>query len=201
MGDMNTGYQFAYRKAAQAINFFAVQNGGEIEKLHALKLIYFADRYHLRKYGRPITNDQYWAMRLGPVASGVKDLFELDSVSHEERHYAASLLTKGGKTYSVQSLAPVDATVFSESDQEALQFAWEHFGRRSRIVEKAHAYPEWTRHKAAIAGGASRVAMDYLDFLDDPPAGVNPCHSLSAAERQARREQLKEMADAMALWR
>lgn len=65
---MNTGYQFAYRKAAQALNYFAIQNGGEIEKLQALKLIYFADRYHLRKYGRPITNDQYWAMNFGPVA-------------------------------------------------------------------------------------------------------------------------------------
>ena len=79
---MNTGFQFAYKKATQALNFFAIENGGEIEKLHALKLIFFADRYHLRKYGRPITNDQYWAMRLGPVPSGTKDLFELDSASN-----------------------------------------------------------------------------------------------------------------------
>ena len=94
---MNTGFHFAYKKAAQAINCFAIQNGGEIDKLHALKLVFFADRFHLRKYGRPITNDQYWAMRFGPVASGVKDLFELDSLSHEERHYADSLLVKGSK--------------------------------------------------------------------------------------------------------
>lgn len=70
---MNTGFHFAYKKAAQTLNYFAIKNGGEIDKLHALKLVFFADRYHLRKYGRPITNDQYWAMRFGPVASGVKD--------------------------------------------------------------------------------------------------------------------------------
>jgi len=198
---MNTGFHFAHKKAAQALNYFAIQNGGEIEKLHALKLIFFADRYHLRKYGRPITNDQYWAMRLGPVASGVKDLFELDSVSHEERHYAAALLAKGGKEYSVRSIATVDTRVFSQTDLEALRFAWDNFGRRPRIVEKAHLYPEWKRHEAAIAGGNTRVPMDYLDFLDDPPEGVNPCHVLSPEERQARREQVKEMADAVALWR
>ena len=50
---------FDYKKAVQAINFFARKNGGKITKLEVLKLIFFADRYHLRKYGRPITNDQY----------------------------------------------------------------------------------------------------------------------------------------------
>jgi hypothetical protein len=69
------------------------------------------------------------------------------------------------------------------------------------IVEKTHLYPEWRRHEAAIAGGSTRVPMDYLDFLDDPPPPVNPCHALTPEERQARQEQLKEMTDAVALWR
>jgi hypothetical protein len=56
---MITGFHFAYKKAAQTINYFAIQNGGEIDKLHALKRVYFDDRFHLRKYGRLITNDQY----------------------------------------------------------------------------------------------------------------------------------------------
>jgi uncharacterized phage-associated protein len=198
---MNNSFHFDHKKAAQALNFFALQNGGEIEKLHALKLIFFADRYHLRKYGRPITNDQYWAMKFGPVASGVKDLFELESVSHDERHYVAALLKKGSKDYAVRSIAPVDAKVFSQTDLEALRFAWDNFGIRPRIVEKTHLYPEWKRHEAAIAGGNTRVPMDYFDFLDDPPSGVNPCHMLTAEEREDRRAQLKEMADVIALWR
>lgn len=28
------------------------------------ELVYFADRYHLRKFGRPITNDEYFAMAI-----------------------------------------------------------------------------------------------------------------------------------------
>ena len=197
---MNTGFHFAYKKAAQAINYFAIQNGGEIDKLHALKLVYFADRFHLRKYGRPITNDQYWAMQFGPVASGVKEIFELDSLSPAERHYAEAFLAKGSKDYSVRSLAEVDPSVFSQSDGEALQFAWLTFGKSAKIVEKTHFYPEWKRHEAAIAGGSTRMPMSYFDFLDDPPAGVNPCHALSDEEREARREQLREMDDIAALW-
>jgi uncharacterized phage-associated protein len=197
---MNTVFHFAYKKAAQAINFFAIQNDGEINKLHVLKLVYFADRYHLRKYGRPITNDQYWAMRFGPVASGVKEMFELDSLSHEERHYADAFLAKSDKPNCVRSSGAVDTSVFSQSDLEALHFAWTTFGKSPRIVEKTHLYPEWKRHEAAIAGGSTRMLMDYLDFLDDPPAGVNPCHAFSVGEREARREQLREMADITALW-
>lgn len=198
---MTGGYRFAYKKAVQAINFFAISNGGEINKLKALKLIFFADRFHLRKYGRPITNDQYWAMQFGPVPSGVKDLFELDSVSHNERHYAADFLVKGSTEHSDCSIAPVDTSVFSQSDLEALQFAWYHFGGRSGIVEKTHSYPEWKRHEAAIKGGSTREPMDYLDFLDDPPPGVNPCHPLSDEEREDRKAQIEELTELVALWR
>ena len=198
---MNIGFHFAYKKAVQALNYFAIQNDGEINKLHALKLVFFADRYHLRKYGRPITNDQYWAMPLGPVPSAVKDLFELDSASSLERHYAEQCFKPGTRAHTIQSLAMVDYRVLSQSDREALEFAWQTFGRKYGIVETAHEYPEWKRHEAALKGGTSRVPMDYLDFLDDPSPDVNPCYPLTSAERQDRQEQLKEMADAVALWR
>ncbi len=192
---------FDHRKAAQAINFFARANGGEIGKLRTLKLVYFADRYHLRKYGRPITHDQYWAMRHGPVASGVKDLFELDSASPEERHYAEALFEPGAKEHKVRSIRDVDATVLSESDMEALRFAWERFGRGGGIVEKTHQYPEWKRHESRLTAGLTRAPMSYEDFLADPPDGVEPCHPLSEAERSARIEQLRETAEAASLWR
>jgi len=198
---MNVGLQFEYKKATQALNFFALQNGGEIEKLHALKLIFFADRYHLRKYGRPITNDQYWAMPLGPVPSAVKDLFELDSASSPERHYAEQFFRPGSRRHSIQSCLAMDLHVCSETDIEALSFAWKTFGSKSGIVEKTHDYPEWKRHETALKAGCSRVPMDYMDFLDDPAPGVNTCHELTEQERLDRRAQLHELTIASSLWR
>src|SRR5438309_84841 len=70
-------FSFSHRKATQALNFFAQRAGGSINKMKALKLVYFADRYHLRKYGRPVVGDEYLAMNYGPVASGTKDLAEM----------------------------------------------------------------------------------------------------------------------------
>ncbi len=63
-------FSFSHRKATQALNFFAAKAGGKINKMKALKLVFFADRYHLRKYGRPVVGDEYLAMNYGPVASG-----------------------------------------------------------------------------------------------------------------------------------
>ena len=49
---------FSYKKATQALNYFARQSGGHLHKMKALKLLFFADRFHLRKSGRPLTNDE-----------------------------------------------------------------------------------------------------------------------------------------------
>ena len=68
-------------------------------------------------------------------------------------------------------------------------------------MEKTHKYPEWERHELALKGGATRVPMDYRDFLGDPSANIDPCYALTDNERKARQEQLAEMAEAVALWR
>ena len=41
-----------------------------------VKTIFLADRAHLNKYGRPITYDDYVAMKFGPVPSAVYDLLK-----------------------------------------------------------------------------------------------------------------------------
>ena len=85
---------FDYRKATQALNHFALKEGGQINKMKALKLVYLADRYHLRKYGRLITNDVYFAMPYGAVASGVKDIAEDSAfLGMRVRKYSARYLS------------------------------------------------------------------------------------------------------------
>src|SRR5260370_34242127 len=54
---------------------------GETRKLGVtqydiLKTIFLADKAHLNKYGRPITFDNYVAMRAGPVPSLAYDLLK-----------------------------------------------------------------------------------------------------------------------------
>jgi uncharacterized phage-associated protein len=177
------------------LNFFARQGGGEINKLKALKLVYFADRYHLRRFGRPITGDEYLAMQFGPVASSAKDLAEMgDFLSDDERAYGAQFLAPVDR-YSFRSIAEVEEKSLSESDRIALQWAWGEFGQMDHfaLAEHTHRYPDWKRHEPALEGKReTRIPMSYRDFLDDPEPGTDPCHPLSPEEREALAQGIKE---------
>jgi len=192
---------FMYKKATQALNYFAEKNGGCLNKMKAIKLIFFADRYHVRKYGRPITNDEYLAMSYGPVNSGVKDIAEMSSfLGGKEREYAEAFL-EAASEYDVKSIAPLEEKVFSKTDLEALDFAWKTFGEydQFRLAEITHRYPEWKKHEVRLHN-LSRVRMNYEDFLEDPEEGFEHCCTLSVEDKHDRLEEIKEMSRLNALW-
>src|SRR5207253_6716088 len=88
------------RKSTQALNYFAhkAASGAPIRKLNkmkALKLLFFADRYHLRKYGRLVSDCAYFAMKHGPVASEAKNVAEESAgLGNRSRSYARRYVHK-----------------------------------------------------------------------------------------------------------
>lgn len=198
-------FSFSHRKATQALNFFAHRAGGSINKMKALKLVYFADRYHLRKFGRPVVGDEYLAMNFGPVASGTKDLAEMsDFLGQEEARYAKRFIRPAESAITYASVASVDEKVLSKSDREALEFAWKTFGHQEKftLARLTHRYPDWKRHEAALQSKVvSRAPMSYRDFLDDPPKGVDPCHELDSETREAVASGIDELAAFERSWR
>lgn len=199
---IKASFNFDYRKATQVINHFALKEGGTINKMKALKLLYLADRYHLRKYGRLITNDIYLAMDNGPVASGAKDIAEQSEfIGKLEKNYASRYLVVK-QPHDVKSHRPLDNEVFSDSDIEALDFAWEQFGNldQFQLVKLTHKYPEWSKHKNSLKLN-TRIQMDLEDFFNDPVANIEKCFNLSNKDKDLRREHLEEMAYLESIWR
>jgi len=198
-------FSFSHRKATQALNFFARKAGGRINKMKALKLVYFADRFHLRKFGRPVVGDEYLAMNYGPVASSTKDLAEMsDFLGEEEQRYAKRFIRPADSAITYESVHDLDKKVLSASDQEALTFAWSRFGRvdKFELSKLTHRYPDWKRHKAALQSNVvTRVPMNYRDFLDDPEGNIEPCYALAAKERKAIASGIDEIAAFERLWR
>ena len=198
-------FSFSHRKATQALNFFARRAGGRINKMKSLKLVYFADRYHLRKYGRPVVGDEYLAMNYGPVASSTKDLAEMsDFLGEDEERYAKRFIRPADSAITYQSVHDLDEKVLSQSDREALEFAWKKFGHVEKyaLAKLTHRYPDWKRHEPALQSKTvSRVPMNYRDFLKDPPPGVEPCHRLDDEMREAIASGIDELAAFEKLWR
>lgn len=165
---------FNYRKAVQCLNYLAKKGGGHINKMKAIKLLWLADRLHLRLYGRPVLDDQYVAMKFGPVQSGVKDLAEdkVEFLAEEESAYRNEYLALEG--HNVLSKKSVDLGIFSDSDHEVLDSIYQHFGQLSQfaLADLSHRYPEWNKFQEELENGeGSRFPMELADFFNNPSDG------------------------------
>ena len=160
--------QFMFDKAVQALNYLANKENKRMNRMKAIKLLYFADRFHLRKYGRTIFNDKYIAMKYGPVGSGIKDISSLILSDDEIPRVSKVIMLEN--QYEYKSLVAPDLDVFSDTDIEALEFAYNEFGKLDTfdLAELTHSYPEWKKFQSDLQAGTRARGMDYKDFFDDP---------------------------------
>lgn len=193
-------FTFDHQKATQALTYLASKQGGPTNKMKALKVIFFADRYHFRRFGRPITGDTYFAMDYGPVPSGTKDIAESSAfLGGNERDYAKGFIqTIDNLTF--QKIAAPDTRLLSRSDVSALNWAWAKFGDMDQyqLADYTHKYPEWLRWEEQLKS-SSRISMEYQDFLEDPQ-DADPCYPLSSEAREAMLEGLRETVAFEAKW-
>ncbi len=122
------------------------------DKIKLVKLIYLADKYHLIRYGRTITNDDYYAMEHGPVGTTVKEVLNFDefNMSKKALKYASSLIEKVDKNnFKAIPDAKNDFDMLSDTDMEVLDFIVEKFGkmRQWQLRDYTHKYPDWYQYE------------------------------------------------------
>ncbi len=198
---MNTIKDFDHEKATQALNLLAMFSGSKINKMKAIKLIWLSDRYHLRKYGRPIVNDIYIAMEYGPVASSVKDIANLsDFLSENEGDYARSFIAKKGK-YEIESIKDPDFDVFSKTELDVLKLIYKHFSEQNQfeLADYSHYYPEWKKHKDALET-SSRVTMNYQDFFENPTDMKDKIFEETPEALEVAKAEFEENVQMASIW-
>ena len=86
------------------------------------KILYFAEKEHLSKYGRTITGDRFIAMKDGPVPSNIYDIFKVirgDSIFTTDIDFSKEFEVKF-KHYIHMLNKDFDMEIFSESEIECL---------------------------------------------------------------------------------
>jgi uncharacterized phage-associated protein len=63
-------------ETAKAVMLYISRELGKADLIRLFKMLYFAERNHLAKWGDLIVNDIYVAMKNGPVPSIIYDLFK-----------------------------------------------------------------------------------------------------------------------------
>jgi uncharacterized phage-associated protein len=132
--------------------FYILRKMGNADKIQLVKLIYLADKYHLLLYGRTITGDRYFAVRLGPMGSMVEDVlnFNKDVLNENDLECARKLILQtDANTYSPSNYDG-ELTMLSKSDKKAIDFIIEQFGRidKWQLKDFTHKFPEWKRYES-----------------------------------------------------
>ena len=139
--------RFDSEKALEAILYVA-SKAPVPDIYHVGKILYYADRAHLERYGRLITGDEYKAMKDGPVAENTYDIIKIaqgkgryipNGIDVEDIKSALRVYEKA-HNYRVEPLRPVDDEVFSESDLKCIDEAIDMIGKLSfgQIREMSH---------------------------------------------------------------
>lgn len=139
---MTIKYRFNKSKAIEVLLYITCKNR---YIYHALKILYFADKEHLEKYGRLICGESYVAMEHGAVPSGTYDIIK-------------SARGQGISPYDIdiEQIIKIDnndiipqrearSEILSESDIECLDNAIHQYGNMSfeKLKGISHSEPSY----------------------------------------------------------
>jgi len=171
---MQIKFNINTQKAIEAL-LWIIQRG-ETNVYNAMKILFSADKFHLNKYGCPVTGDRYIAMQFGTVPSWIYDATKLTKPGLGFIKNGNSLTLEPGRGY--------DPALLSDSDIEALNHGFSEYAGKSfeSVKQQNHSEQAWLK---AIERNPSSEASDIL-FED-------------MIEEEWLAEELKETARFMAI--
>ena len=163
-------FGFNKQKAIETILYLSSKDNS-ISKMRLLKFMFFADLYHINKYGRPILGDNYVAMEYGPVHSKLYDLIK--SSCDDYKVVDKKLIVPKRKP---------NLDYFSKSDIEALEYAFNQYSQYDtfELSQLTHEYASW------------KIARERA-----PRAKSPKMYWENMIENEEIKEQLKEYAEAI----
>lgn len=139
-------FEFNEIKATHAAALFLKLNGGSLNYMKLIKLMYLADRKALQLIERPISTDKYVSMERGPVLSEVynKIMSKNDNsywneyISKREK-YNISLI----KQPTYDELSEKEEAIISEIDNEYKSY--DKWDMVDNICHDPNILPEWEK--------------------------------------------------------
>jgi len=168
----NIRFRFEREKMVAVLAFFA-SRVSDVDVLKSAKLLYFADKRHLLRYGRPITGDNYFAMDHGPVPEQAYDIIKAALQPHKPElppDLAKYLAVDTSSKYPhfLATAAP-DMDAFSDSDVEVLEEIFNEYGRFApwKLRDLAHDEPEVKESEEELKRTKKKsVPIPFAKFFD-----------------------------------
>lgn len=183
-------------KIVESLVWFAKKEGGTINYMKALKLIFLADKLHLIQFGNTILDDEYVAMRKGPVASRAYNAIKGDSFMGRQHlvEHAQSAFSRGDVDITAKRNGNID--YFSATELGVMDCVYDRFGdlNEMELVDFVHYLPEWSKHKNELNpyGDKKSVPMPLEDFFDDSADFAGSLFQINPAQKTVAKEDFTE---------
>lgn len=173
-------FQFDFDKFLAAVHYIASRSVPELAKYKICKLLFFADKYHLLRYGRPIIGDRYCALQYGPIPSRSLDLLnefietnEFGNARDEIKKMNLVLTIDKKHRYprfsSRKKIGQAESDVLSSSDVKALDHAMSRYGKMSFYQLKDITHSDYAYRQAA----EELTDLRYEDFFVGDPDAID----------------------------
>lgn len=161
-------------KLVQALGYLlSLDDNKKMNRVKLIKLLWAADRFHMRRYGRTVSESRYYAMPHGPVCSLALDIAQLNrdfALDDDDISYISEFFTADGYS-TAMSKNPGD-DYLSETDKEMMRKAYQVFNSAEDFDladQVSHKYPEWLQYKSYFDGGErSSQPIDEAKFFENP---------------------------------
>jgi uncharacterized phage-associated protein len=176
-----------------AAYFLHRADGGPMEQIKLMKLMYLADREAIDTYGFPISDDEYWAMRMGPVLSMTLNLMG----GYEDRDMQSAwgewVFARENFRVGLKRAVEPESDLDQLADEEiaVMKDIYDKFGDwpMQNLISYTHGLQEWTdpgrsRLRITFRGilealgkpeaviEATLRKLDYLTFIESSPISI-----------------------------
>lgn len=179
-------FDFDAVKLGQALAYLSA-GVRDLTKLKAAKLLYFADKRHLVKHGRPIIGDRYYCLDHGPVPSAslnaMNDLLNPvrvrlagKTLEHQMSKVLGEYLLverKGAHPRLVARVAADRLDALTATERDVLDWTITTYGRWSagKLIDQTHRERPWIAANSARPPGSS-VEIPWESLLESAGADV-----------------------------
>lgn len=157
-------FQFDEKKGVEVLTYVASKWPG-LTAFYASKVLFFAEKFHLNRYSRPIVGDTFIAMPNGPVPSTLYDFIKGHLEQSGDPEAIVAALSIEQQPYPrVDARRQPDLDALSQTDIECLDEAIEFCRGR-----KFPALSDLTHQERAWREAPVNGPMDYEHMIGDGP--------------------------------
>jgi uncharacterized phage-associated protein len=192
-------FEFNLDKFAAAMAYLAdVGKIQDLTKLKATKLLFFADKAHLLKCGRPILGDRYVSMDHGPVPSAALDLMnrliapdEIDDPVREQLRTTLSVHRLSfARNHPFRARVHGEAICqhLSQTEREVLDEVIATYGHKpvGELIDLTHKEYAWRISDGTRPRGSCAPMPYELFFEGEQTAEANALRELADAQQEDR---------------